>query len=135
VRAARRRPAADAGVAVGDRHLRHARRQPLDEGSQPGEGFLGALLRCLDEARVDGPVNVTAPNPVTNAELAKALGRVLGRPVLLPVPGFALRLLYGEMAQVVTGGQRVLPRRLQALRYVFRRPKLEPALRDALARA
>jgi uncharacterized protein (TIGR01777 family) len=99
------------------------------------DDVVGAVVHCLDEARVDGPVNVTAPSPVTNAEFATALGRVLGRPALLPVPASALRLLYGEMAQVVTGGQRVLPRRLKALRYAFRRPELEPALRDALARA
>ena len=77
-------------------------------------------------------MNVTAPNPVTNAELARALGRVLGRPAVLPVPALALRLLYGEMAQIVTTGQRVLPERLQRLGYRFRHPELKAALRDVL---
>lgn len=93
-----------------------------------------AMLRCLDDDRFHGAVNVTAPAPVTNAELSRALGRVLRRPAVLPVPAFALRLLYGEMAHVVLGGQRVLPRRLLALGHTFREPELEPALRDALGR-
>ena len=57
---------------------------------------------------------MTAPVPVTNAELSRALGRVLHRPAVLPVPAFALRLMYGEMAQIVTTGQRVIPARLKA---------------------
>jgi uncharacterized protein (TIGR01777 family) len=92
----------------------------------------GAVVHCLDSSGVAGPVNVTAPNPVTNAELARALGRVLGRPAVLPVPALALRLLYGEMAQIVTTGQRVLPERLQRLGYRFRHPELKAALRDVL---
>jgi NAD dependent epimerase/dehydratase family enzyme len=79
-------------------------------------------------------VNVTAPNPVTNAELSRALGRALHRPAVLPVPSAALRLLYGEMAQIVITGQRVLPRRLQDQGYEFRHPEIEPALRDVLKR-
>ena len=59
-----------------------------------------------------GPVNLTAPNPVTNAELSRALGHALGRPAVLPVPGLAIKLLYGEMAEIVTTGQRAIPARL-----------------------
>jgi hypothetical protein len=94
----------------------------------------GAVLHCLDSSGAAGPVYVTAPDPATNTELARALGRVLGRPAVLPVPALALRLLYGEMAEVVTTGQRVLPERLERLGYRFRHPELEPALRDVLAR-
>jgi uncharacterized protein (TIGR01777 family) len=92
----------------------------------------GALLRCIDDAQLAGPVNVTAPTPVTNAELSKALGRVLHRPAVLPVPGFALKLMYGEMAQVVTEGRRVVPERLLAAGHTFAYPELEPALRAAV---
>jgi uncharacterized protein (TIGR01777 family) len=93
---------------------------------------VGALLFCLDREDVHGPVNVTAPRPVTNRELSKALGRALGRPAVLPVPGLAVRVLYGEMAQVVTSGANVLPRRLEQLGYRFEQPELEPALRDVI---
>jgi uncharacterized protein len=71
---------------------------------------------------------------VTNSELSKALGRVLRRPAIAPVPALALRLLYGEMAVVVTTGQRAIPRRLLELGYNFRRPDLEDALQDATGR-
>lgn len=93
---------------------------------------VGALIYALDEAHADGPVNVTAPNPVTNAELARTLGRVLHRPAVLPVPGAAIRLLYGEMAWVVVTGQRVLPARLIEWDYAFSHSEVEPALRDVL---
>ncbi len=96
------------------------------------DDVVGALLCCLDEPSAQGPVNVTAPNPVTNSELSRALGRVLGRPAVLPVPGMAVKLLYGEMAEMVTTGQRAVPARLRALGYEFRHPEVEPALRDVL---
>ena len=96
------------------------------------DDVIGALIRCLDDSGAQGPVNVTAPNPVTNAELSRALGHALGRPAVLPVPAIALKLLYGEMAEIVTGGQRVLPARLRDLGYEFRHPELEAALRDVL---
>jgi uncharacterized protein (TIGR01777 family) len=94
----------------------------------------GALLFCLDNDAASGPVNVTAPEPVTNKELSKALGRVLRRPAVAPVPGFALRLLYGEMSSIVTTGVRAVPERLRELGYEFRRPDLEDALRAATGR-
>lgn len=93
-----------------------------------------AILFCVDNESARGALNLSAPDPVTNAELSRALGRVLRRPAVLPVPAFALRLLYGEMASIVTTGARVVPRRLQELGYRFRFPQLEPALRDVLAR-
>jgi uncharacterized protein len=96
---------------------------------------VGAMVHALDQEALSGPVNVTAPTPVTNRELARTLGKILSRPAVLPVPGFALRLLYGEMAEIVTTGQRVMPRRLEATGYRFRFAALEPALRDVLGRA
>ncbi|HEX3759372.1 MAG TPA: TIGR01777 family oxidoreductase, partial [Kofleriaceae bacterium] len=69
------------------------------------DDVVGALRCAVDDGRASGPVNVTAPHPVTNAQLGRALGHVLGRPAVLPVPGFALKLLYGEMGEIVTTGQ------------------------------
>jgi uncharacterized protein (TIGR01777 family) len=96
-----------------------------------GDDVVGALAFCLDDEAAAGPINLTAPEPVTNRELSKTLGRVLGRPAIAPVPAFAVRALYGDMAQIVTTGVRAVPRRLQELGYRFRRPELEPALRAA----
>lgn len=94
----------------------------------------GALAFCLHTEAATGPVNVTAPEPVTNGEFSKALGQVLRRPAVMPVPALALKVLYGEMAVVVTTGRRAAPRRLQGLGYEFQRPDLEDALRDATGR-
>jgi len=92
---------------------------------------VGALLFCLDTEAAAGPVNLTAPEPATNAYLSKALGKALHRPAVAPVPGLAVKALYGEMASIVTTGARVVPGRLQELGYVFREPDLEHALRAA----
>ena len=93
----------------------------------------GALIHCAGDERAFGPVNLSEPAPATNAELSRALGHVLHRPAVLPVPGAALKLLYGEMATIVVTGQRVIPKRLEELGYEFRHPELEPALRDAVS--
>jgi uncharacterized protein len=95
---------------------------------------VGALMWSLEEPRATGPVNLVSPNPVTNAQFSRALGRALHRPAVLPVPGLALRTLYGEMAGVLTTGQRVRPSVLLGLGYPFRHPDLEGALKDVLAR-
>jgi uncharacterized protein (TIGR01777 family) len=92
----------------------------------------GALLALVENDSADGPANLTAPHPATNGELAKALGHVLHRPAVLPVPGFALKALYGEMAIIVLTGANVVPARLQELGYAFAQPELEPALRAVL---
>jgi uncharacterized protein (TIGR01777 family) len=97
------------------------------------DDVLGVLLFSLDNSEARGPLNVTAPEPVTNKELSKALGRVLRRPAFAPVPALAVKALYGEMASIVTTGQRAVPARLQELGYEFRRPDLEDALREATA--
>jgi uncharacterized protein len=91
------------------------------------------LLWALDDERVSGAINSTAPEPVTNREFARSLGRVLSRPAVVPVPKLALAVLFGgELAEVVSGGQRAIPRRALDLGFEFRYPALEPALRAAL---
>jgi uncharacterized protein (TIGR01777 family) len=97
------------------------------------DDVVGATVFALENEQLRGPVNVTAPEPVTNRELSKTLGRVLRRPAFAPVPALAVKTLYGEMAQIVTTGQRAVPGRLTELGYVFRQPELEAALRDATA--
>ena len=88
---------------------------------------------AISDERWSGPFNATAPEPETNGELARTLGHALHRPALLPVPAFALRALYGEIAQIVTTGARVLPAKALVLGFQFRYPKLERALTAALA--
>ena len=95
---------------------------------------VGGLLFCLDHAEARGPVNLVAPDPVTNGEFTRTLGRTLRRPAIIPAPAFGLRLLFGEMAQVVTTGQRVIPARLAELGYDFAYPELGPALSELLSR-
>jgi uncharacterized protein (TIGR01777 family) len=96
------------------------------------EDLLGLMLAAMDDERWSGPINATAPEPVTNAEFSSELGRVLGRPVFLAVPGLALRMLYGEMAEIVTTGARVVPAKPLVLGYEFRHPRLPEALRSAI---
>jgi len=91
------------------------------------------MLAALEDERWSGPINATAPEPVTNRELSKALGAALGRPALLPVPGLALRAMYGEMAEIVTGGARVVPAKALVLGYEFAHPQLDEALHSALS--
>jgi uncharacterized protein (TIGR01777 family) len=96
------------------------------------DDVVGALMRCAADAGLAGAVNISAPNPVTNRELTRSLARTLHRPAIFPVPAAALRVLYGDMAQIVTTGARVIPRRLQDAGYGFAYPELDPALRDLL---
>jgi uncharacterized protein (TIGR01777 family) len=98
------------------------------------EDALGAILHVLKTASLSGPVNVTAPHPVTQLEFVRTLGRVLRRPAVLPVPRFALGLVFGsDAAAMMASGQRVLPARLIAAGYRFRFGEVEPALRELLA--
>jgi uncharacterized protein len=91
------------------------------------------LLWALDDERVSGAINAAAPEAVTNREFTSALGRALNRPAVIPAPKLALRLALGsELAETVSGGQRVIPRRARDLGFEFRHPELEPALRAAL---
>jgi uncharacterized protein len=98
------------------------------------DDVVGATIFALEHDEASGPVNVTAPEPVTNKELSKALGRVLRRPAFALVPALAVKTLYGEMADIVITGQRAVPGQLTELGYVFEQPELEPALRDATGR-
>jgi uncharacterized protein len=92
----------------------------------------GIYLRAIDDAAWSGPVNATAPQPVTNKAFSKALGRALHRPALAPVPAFAIQLLYGDMSEIVTKGQNAVPRRALELGYRHAHPGLDEALRSAL---
>jgi uncharacterized protein (TIGR01777 family) len=96
------------------------------------DDLVGVYLAALDGGEWSGPVNATAPDPATNAEFSKALGRALHRPAIAPVPALAIRALYGEMAEIVVTGQCAVPQRTQALGYRFAHPELDEALRHAL---
>jgi uncharacterized protein (TIGR01777 family) len=89
---------------------------------------VGIILLALDHPDASGPLNATAPQPVTNKAFGKAFGRALGRPAFLPTPAIGLRLALGEVANLVTTGQRVLPRRAEALGYQFQYPDIDAAL-------
>jgi uncharacterized protein (TIGR01777 family) len=109
---------------------------PLAGGSQyvswiHVEDEVGILLWALDNEKVSGVVNATAPHPVTNKVFSKALGKALGRPAVIPVPGLTVDLMYGkEFGQVLRGGQRVMPRRALDLGYEFRHSDVNEALKD-----
>jgi len=96
------------------------------------DDVVGLYLAALDDARFDGPFNATAPTPVTNRELSKALGRALHRPALLPVPAIALRALYGDMAEIVTTGVNAKPVHALKLGHRFAHLDLDAGLRAAL---
>ena len=130
--------------------------EPLTEDAPPGDDFLARVcmawereaaaarelglrvatlrlyLAALDGADWVGAANACAPEPATNRDFSRALGRALHRPALAPVPGFAVRLLYGDMAEIVTTGQRTVPMRALEHGYAFRHTDLDEALRDAL---
>ncbi|MBI3881298.1 MAG: TIGR01777 family protein [Verrucomicrobia bacterium] len=94
---------------------------------------VGVIQHALFTESLRGPVNVVAPEPVTNREFTKTLGRVLHRPTIFPAPAFALRLAFGEMADpTVLASAQVQPERLLETRYEFRHPQLEPALHELL---
>ena len=86
----------------------------------------------LDNSQLDGVFNATAPNPVTNREFTDCLARLLNRPAFFPVPASALKLVLGETAELLLGGQRVMPARLQRTQFRFRYESLQEALREAL---
>ncbi|MEX2447821.1 MAG: TIGR01777 family oxidoreductase [Solirubrobacterales bacterium] len=97
------------------------------------EDEIGILLWALDSEKARGTINATAPNPVTNRDFSQALGRALGRPAAVPVPGFVLDLKFGsEFGHVLRGGQRVMPRRALDLGYEFRFTDIDAALTNLL---
>lgn len=97
---------------------------PFDEAA--------AILFLLQQREASGPYNLVAPQTVTNADFGKTIGKVINRPYWLPVPGFAMRLAFGEVAEMVLTGQRAIPQRLQEMGFKFRFPELQPALQDVL---
>jgi uncharacterized protein (TIGR01777 family) len=96
------------------------------------DDLIGLYMLALEDSRVSGPINAAAPTPQTNRAFGEALGRVMGSPSWLPVPAVSLRILLGEMADLVVYGQRALPKKAQSLGYQFRFSELEPALRDLI---
>ena len=98
------------------------------------DDVVGALRFALETEALSGPVNLVSPNPTTNRQFTKTLGQVLKRPTILPLPAFAARLAFGEMAdELLLTSNRVLPRRLQDEGYSFRFVDLAPALRHVLS--
>ncbi len=99
------------------------------------DDVLGAIRHAIAQEQMTGPVNVVAPQPVTNRTFTKTLGRVLRRPTVLPLPAFAVRLVFGQMGEdLLIAGQRVLPRRLAAHGYALQYTDLETALRHQLGK-
>jgi uncharacterized protein len=110
---------------------------PLGSGQQwmswiQLEDHVRLILEVIENTQASGAINATALTPVRNKEFCQTLGKVLGRPSWAPVPGFALRLLLGEMAEMLLTGQRVIPAAAQKLGFQFRYPNLEEALRASM---
>jgi uncharacterized protein (TIGR01777 family) len=97
------------------------------------EDLVALILTALGDERFGGAINATAPEPVTNREFARRLGRVLHRPALMPLPAPVLRAIFGEMSTILTTGARAVPAKALVLGFGFRHPQLEQALRSALA--
>lgn len=97
--------------------------------------YVRAVRFLVDHPELTGPVNISAPDPLTNAEMTAAMGRVLHRPTVLWAPGFGLKLVFRDFGDDLLGGQRVVPRRLLDAGFVFAHPEFEPALRELLAGA
>ena len=99
------------------------------------DDVVGALHHALVTESLSGPVNVVAPHPERNADYSKTLGKVLSRPAFFPMPAFAARLAFGELADaLLLSSQRVRPRELQRSGYEFAYPELEGALRHLLGK-
>jgi uncharacterized protein (TIGR01777 family) len=96
---------------------------------------IGIILLALDNVEATGPINATAPNPVTNKDFARAFGKALSRPAFAPTPALGLRMLLGKVADVITTGQRVLPKKALALGYQYQFPEIDSALAEILSRA
>jgi len=92
----------------------------------------GAIIFLIENETASGAYNLTAPNPERNKDFARKLGKALNRPSFMPLPGFVLKILFGEVSTVVLDGQRVVPKRLQEAGYEFKFPTLESALKDLL---
>jgi hypothetical protein len=109
----------------------------IGDGHQPFswvhmDDLIAAYKKAINDHHFTGTYNLTAPNPTTNKELTRTLGKILHRPTLIPLPPFVLKLIFGEGADVLTVGQRVLPKRLLDRHFAFKFPDIESALRDVL---
>jgi len=99
------------------------------------DDVVGSTIHALTDESVEGPVNIGSPNPMTNAQYTKVLGKVLGRPTVLPLPAPAARIMLGEVADaLLLASQRMEPARLESTGYTFRYPQLEGALRHLLGK-
>ncbi len=112
---------------------------PLGSGQQwfpwvHREDVVGAILFALENPNLSGPVNITAPNPVMIKEFCAELGKVLHRPSWAPVPAFALKIILGEMSEMLLGGQKAVPQKLTVAGYRFKYPNLQNALRSIFPR-
>ena len=97
------------------------------------DDMIDLILHCITQTELTGAINATAPNPARNREFTRALGRVLARPTLLPMPAFMVKLLFGEMGEeLLLQGQCVIPRKVLTSGFTFQHPALEGALRDLL---
>ena len=110
---------------------------PLGSGNQwfswiHPKDLIEAITFLIKHPQIGGPVNLCAPNPVMNKDLAKSLGKALRRPSFIPAPGFMIRLVLGEVGSVVLTGQKVLPRRLLESGFIFRYPYIDNALHESL---
>ncbi len=99
------------------------------------DDIVGAFRYVMANDDLVGAVNGTSPNPATNADFSKALGRALHRPAFLPAPAFALKILFGEMAQILLEGQRALPKKLLFAGYEFKYPDLSDVLEDVISQS
>jgi uncharacterized protein (TIGR01777 family) len=99
------------------------------------EDLTSAFLFLLEHLEFSGPANFTAPNPVRNRELAKAIGKAMGRPSFLPAPGFMLKLFLGEFGSILLEGQRVIPQRLLKSGFQFRYPEIEQAMQQIIRKS
>lgn len=111
---------------------------PLGSGRQPMswihiDDLIGIFLHVLEHTELSGVYNGVAPNPVTNKEMTKAIAKVLNKPVFLPpVPSFVLKMMLGEMADMILGGTRISSEKIRKTGFVFSFPELDPALHDLL---
>lgn len=97
------------------------------------DDLVNAIVYALETPSINGPINGTAPNPVTNKAFSKALGAALNRPAIIPMPAFVLKLMMGEMAEeLLLSGQRVVPAKLTQSGFEFKYPQLDDALRDII---
>ena len=111
---------------------------PLGSGQQwmswvSRDDVIGAIVHCINDRSLQGPVNAVSPHPVTNTEFSRALGKTLHRPAFFSVPAFAVRLMFGEVAdEALLASTRALPKKLQESGFAFRHPELQPELEQLL---